>query len=115
MSDVSHFVHRPRGLLRPFVHEILWVNSNDPRVQILLPEMTLTLVIRQSGDASLNNEPLPHAVVSGLQHRSRTIQHGAQSSVIIVRFTGIGAPAVLHDRADLLYTRTAPLDSFVPR
>jgi AraC-like DNA-binding protein len=35
--------------------------------------------------------------------------------LIIVRFTEVGAPAILHDRADLLYNRTAPLDSVLPR
>jgi AraC-like DNA-binding protein len=114
MSDIRHFAHQPRGILRPFVREILWIRSNDPRAQTLLPEMTLTLVLRQSGGASLNNDRLPGAIVSGLQHRSRMVAHGAHSSIIVVRFSEVGAPAVIHDRADLLYAQTAPLDSFVP-
>ncbi len=113
MTDVRHFVHQPPGDLRPFVREILWVRSSDPRVQTLLPETNLTIVFRQSGAASLNKEPLPNAVVSGLQQHSRTVEHGAQSSVIVVRFTEVGAPAILHDRVDLLYGKTAPLDSFI--
>jgi AraC-like DNA-binding protein len=114
LSDIRHFVHQPRGDLRPFVREILWVQSGDPRVQTLLPETTLTLVLRRSGAASINNEPLPSAVVSGLQQHARIVEHGAQSSVIVIRFTEVGAPAILHDRVDLLYSKTAPLDSFIP-
>jgi hypothetical protein len=115
MSDIRHFAHQPRGILRPFVREILWIRSTDPRAQTLLPELTLTLVLRQAGGASLNNERLPGAIVSGLQHRSRTVEHGAHSSIIVIRFSEVGAPALLHDRADLLYAKTAPLDSFIPR
>ena len=93
---------------------MLWVQSNEPRVQTLLPETTLTLVLRRSGEASLNRELLPGAVISGLQPHARSVEHAAQSSVIIIRFTEVGAPAILHDRVDLLFAKTAPLDSFIP-
>jgi AraC-like DNA-binding protein len=75
--------------------------------------MSLTLVLRLSGTASLQNSALPHAVVSGLQPRSRLVEHGTNSSFVVVRFTEVGAPAILHDRADLLYGKTVSLDSFV--
>ena len=114
MSDIRHFVHQPRAELRPFVREMIWVRSEYPRAQILLPETMLTLVLRQSGDVSLNNEKLPGAVVSGLQERARTVHHGTNSSIIVVRFTEIGAPAVLHDRADILFAKTAALDGLIP-
>jgi AraC-like DNA-binding protein len=94
---------------------MIWVSSVHPRVQTLLPETTLTLVLRQSGDVSLNGNRLPGAVVSGLQERARNVQHGTNSSVIVVRFTEVGAPAILHERVDLLYAKTAPLDGLIPR
>jgi AraC-like DNA-binding protein len=115
VSGVRHFVHQPGGALRRYVREILWVRSDRPRVQVLLPETTLTLVLRQSGMTSLRNENLPDAVVSGLQQHTRVVEHAADSSVVIVRFTEVGAAAILHDRVDLLYNRTAPLDAIVPR
>jgi AraC-like DNA-binding protein len=115
ISEVRQFVHRPEGTLRRYVREILWVRSEHPRIQVLLPETTLTLVLRQSGNASLHNESLPHAIVSGLQQRTRMVEHAAGSSLVIVRFTEVGAPAILHDRADLLYNQTAPLDVVLPR
>ena len=115
MSVVRHFVHKPGGLLRRYVREILWVRSEHPRIQALLPETTLTLVLRQSGSASLHNETLPNAIVSGLQQRIRMVEHAAGSSLVIVRFTEVGAPAILHDRVDLLYNRTVPLDAVLPR
>jgi AraC-like DNA-binding protein len=115
VSDVRHFVHQTDGLLRRYVREILWVRSERARVQILLPETTLTLVFRQSGMASLQNQSLPNAIVSGLQERTRMVEHAAGSSLVIVRFTEVGAPPILHDRVDLLYNQTAALDDFFPR
>jgi hypothetical protein len=115
VTAVSHSVHQPAGALRRYVREILWVRSEHPRVQILLPETTLTLALRQSGSALLRNQALPTSVVSGLQEHARAVQHTPGSSVVIVRFTEVGAPAILHDRADLLYNRTLPLDSVLPR
>jgi AraC-like DNA-binding protein len=114
MSDVRQFVHRPGGSLRRYVREILWIRSEHSRIQVLLPETTLTLVLRQSGAASLHNENLPNTVVSGLQKRTRIIEHTAGSSLIIVRFTEVGAPAILHERVDLLYDQTVPLDAVLP-
>ena len=115
MSELRQFVHRPTGMLRRYVREILWVRSERPWVQLLLPETTLTLVLRQTGAASLDNEKLPCAVVSGLQQRTRIVEHAAGSSLVIVRFTEVGAPAILHDRADRLYGCTMALDAVLPR
>jgi AraC-like DNA-binding protein len=115
MSDVHHFVHQPGWLLRPYVREILWIRSARARTQVLLPETALTLVLRQSGSASLLGEPLPAAIVSGLQPRSRMVEHTAASSLVVVRFTEIGGAAVLRDRVDLLYNQTLPLDAVLPR
>ena len=115
MNEVRQFVHRPAGTLRRYVREILWVRSERPRLQLLLPETTLTLVLRQAGAASLDNENLPCAIVSGLQQRTRMIEHAAGSSLVIVRFTEVGAPAILHECANRLYNRTMALDAVLPR
>ena len=115
MSKVCHFVHQPQGFLRRYVREILWVRSEHARVQFLLPETALTLVLRQSGTASLQNQDLPHAIVSGLQERVRMVEHRPNSSLVIVRFTEVGASPILHDRADLFYNQTAALDDVLPR
>jgi AraC-like DNA-binding protein len=115
MSDVRQFIHQPTGPLRRYVREILWISSSRPRVQALLPETILTLVLRQSGSASLRSQALPCTIVSGLQNQTRTVEHAANSSLVIIRFTEVGAPAILHERADLLYDRTSPLDSVLPQ
>jgi AraC-like DNA-binding protein len=115
VTDVRHFVYQPDGPLRRYVREILWVRSERARVQVLLPETTLTLVLRQSGMASLQNQSLPNAIVSGLQERTRMVEHAAGSSLVIVRFTEVDAPPILHDRVDLLYNQTVALDDLLPR
>src|ERR1700733_788601 len=111
MGDVNHFVHQPGGSLRRYVREMLWIRSARPRAQVLLPETALTMVLRLSGSASLLNEPLPAAIISGLQLRSRMVEHAANSSIVVIRFTEIGGAAVLRDRTDLLYNRTLPLEA----
>ncbi|HEX3471273.1 MAG TPA: helix-turn-helix domain-containing protein [Silvibacterium sp.] len=115
MSELRLFTHQPLEPLRRYVREMLWVRSEQPRTQILMPETNLTLVLRQSGHASLHQQTLPHAVVSGLQQETRIIRHAAHSLLLIVRFTEAGSPAVLHDRADLLYNRTQALDQVLAR
>lgn len=115
MSEVHHLVHQPGSILRRHVREILWLRSEHPRTQVLLPETALTMALRQSGSASLLNQALPAAVVSGLQQRSRTVEHAARSSLVIIRFTEIGGQAILHDRVDLLYNRTVALDAVLPK
>jgi AraC-like DNA-binding protein len=115
MGQVTHFAHQPSWPIRRYVREILWVRSEHRRVQVLLPETSLTVVLRQSGAVSLRGETLPSAIVSGLQQRARLVEHAPNSSLVIVRFTEVGAPAILHDRADLLYNRTVPLMDLLPR
>jgi len=115
MDRLPYFTHQPSPPLRRYVREMIWVNTDHPRTQFLLPETTLTMVLRQSGHASLDNQILPHAIVSGLQQQTRIVDHAAHSTLLIVRFTEAGAPTVLHDRADLLYNRTLPLDNLIPR
>ncbi len=115
MSEPLHFAHQPSPPLRRCVREILWVRSEQPRTQILLPETTLTLLLRQSGRACLQDQILPNAIVSGLQRGTRIVRHAAHSLMIIVRFTEAGSPAVLHNRVDLLYNRTLALDELLPR
>ena len=44
MSEARHFVHSPAATLTRYVREILYVRSEHPRMQMLLPETTLTLV-----------------------------------------------------------------------
>ena len=115
MIELRQHTHQPSGLLARYVREVLWISSDQPRVQALLPETALTLMLRQTGSVSLNDRDLPNTIVSGLQQNTRSVRHSAGSSFVIVRFTEIGAPAILHERADQLYNHTAPLDSLLPR
>jgi hypothetical protein len=109
MSEVRHFVHQQRASSplgpRGSVGRLGASSGTVP-----LPETTLTLGLRQSGSASLHNQTLPNAVVSGLKQRARRVEHTAGSSVLIVRFTELGAPAILHDRVDRLPSRDQALN-----
>lgn len=115
MSIPRHVVHQPCEYLRPWVREMLWIESAAPRDQILLPETAFTLMLRQSGAGSINRQPLARAVLSGLQQRARYAGHTANSAFLIVRFTETGAAAMLRDRVDQFYGQTLTLDIVLPR
>jgi AraC-like DNA-binding protein len=115
MSALRHVVHRPCEYLRPWVREMLWIESAAPRDQVLLPETAFTLMQRQSGVGSINQQPLAQAILSGLQQHTRYAGHTANSAFLIVRFTETGAAALLRDRVDQLYGQTIALDTVLPR
>jgi AraC-like DNA-binding protein len=112
---MHHFVYRPDEALRRYVREILFLDSRVPRRQALMPETTATLMLQQSGSSSLNGQVLPSAIVSGLQSGTRTVEMSANSFIVIVRFTEIGASAFLRDRIDTLYDLAVPLDDLLHR
>ena len=115
MPDLHHFVYRPGESLRRYVREVLFLNSRPPRLQALMPETTPTLMLQQLGSSSLNGQVLPSATLSGLQSKTRTVELSANAVIVIVRFTEIGASAVLRDRIDTLYDLTVPLDDVLNR
>jgi AraC-like DNA-binding protein len=115
MIAPRYVVYRPSEFLRPWVREMLWIESTAPRDQILLPETAFTLMLRQSGAGSINAQPLDRAILSGLQQYTRYAGHTANSAFLAVRFTETGAAALLRDRVDQFYGQTITLDSVLPR
>ncbi len=71
---MRHFAHRPSAHLRPYVREVLWVSSDRERVQSLLRETTLTLVLRQSGDASISGGRKPMSFTQWAEKHAREFQ-----------------------------------------
>ena len=115
MNAPRHVVHRPHECLRPWVREMLWIESTAPRDQILLPETAFILMLRQDGAGSINQRPLARAVLSGLQGHSRHAVHTANSAFLVVRFTETGAAALLRDSVHQFYDQTIALDTVLPR
>src|SRR5258708_4356985 len=115
MPDLHHFVYRPGESLRRYVREVLFLNSRPPRLQALMPETTPTLMLQQLGSSSLNGQVLPSATLSGLQSKTRTVELSANAVIVIVRFTEIGASAILRDKIDTFYDLSIPLDGVLNR
>lgn len=115
MSAPRHLAQRPCEYLQPWVREMLWVESTAPREQILLPETAFTLMLRQNGAGSMDLQPLSRSILSGLQRRARFATHSANSAFLVVRFTEIGAAALLQDRVDQFQGHTLALDTVLPR
>jgi AraC-like DNA-binding protein len=110
MAGPRHFVYRPGEALRRYVREILCLDSDMRRVQILMPETTPTLMLQQSGSSSLDDRKLSPAIVSGLQSTARTVDVSSNSAMVIVRFTEIGAAAVIRDPIYSLYDSSIAID-----
>jgi len=95
VSELRHFVYQPEGPLRRYVREILWVRSARARVQILLPETTLTLVLRQSGMAfAPEPESSRRNRLPACRSERAWSEHAADLQMVIVRFTEVGAPPI---------------------
>jgi len=113
MNEVRHFVHKPGGILRRYVREILWVRRASTGTGSTAGDH-ITLVLRQSGSASLPQivaqGDSSSAVSPACNQRTRMVEHAAGSSVVIVRFTEVGAPGHTGERGDLLYNQTVPLE-----
>jgi AraC-like DNA-binding protein len=110
MVGPRHFVHRPAEALRRYVREILFLDSDVRRVQVLMPETTPTLMLQHSGSSLLADRNLPSAIVSGLQSTARTVDISSNSAIAIVRFTEIGAAAVIKDPIHSLYDSSIAID-----
>jgi AraC-like DNA-binding protein len=96
------------------VRELLWIESTASREQVLLPETAFTVMLRQTGAGSIDQQPLARAILSGLQQRTRYAGHSANSAFLIVRFTETGAATLLRDRVDQFYSQTIALDTVLP-
>jgi hypothetical protein len=114
MAGPRHFVYRPGEALRPYVREILFLDSDMRRVQVMMPETTPTLMLQQSGSSSLDDRKLSPAIVSGLQSTARTVDVSSKSAIVIVRFTEIGAAAVIRDPIYCLYDSSIAIDEVLP-
>jgi hypothetical protein len=93
---------------------MMWIESAAPREQVLLPETAFTVMLRQTGAGSINQQPLARAILSGLQQRTRYAGHTAHSAFLIVRFTETGAALLLRDRLDQFFGQTIALDTVLP-
>jgi hypothetical protein len=47
--------------------------------------------------------------------KTHILEHSAGSSLLVVRFTEIGAPPIPHQPADELYSHTSALDALLPQ
>ncbi|WP_317889965.1 helix-turn-helix domain-containing protein [Terriglobus albidus] len=115
MSATRHAVRRPSEPLRPYIREMLWVRSEEDRVQTLLPESGMTLALRVAGAVTRGTECLPGMVISGIQGHARSLTHARGTETIIVRFTEAGAAAFLRENAGQFSNQTIDLLDVLPK
>jgi hypothetical protein len=113
ISGLRHFVYRPREAFRRYVREILFLDSEARRVQVLMPETTPTFMLQQSGSSTSGGGKLSSATVSGLQSALRTVEVSSNSAIAIVRFTEIGAATIIRDPMYSLYDSSIAMDDLL--
>jgi AraC-like DNA-binding protein len=114
-TEVRVTKQAPCAQLRPFIKEFLVTESSAERSHVLLPDMNLIAAFRFNGTIRHGGSSMPSAVVSGLQHMTRTLTHSGDSCVALIRFTETGAAAFLREPLDLLFNATMPLEALVRR
>ncbi|MGO4212333.1 helix-turn-helix domain-containing protein [Terriglobus sp. 2YAB30_2] len=115
MSATRHAVRRPAAPLRPYIREMLWVRSEEDRVQTLLPESSMTLALRVAGAVTRGTDRLPGMVISGVQVHARSLTHARGAETVIVRFTEAGAAAFLRESAGQFSNKTIDLLDVLPK
>jgi len=113
---LTHAVMIPSEKLQPFVRRFEIIETFSERVHTLLPESSPIACFRLDGVALMRGaSPLPAALFSGVQDRTRSITHLPGSHVLLTVFTGTGAAAFLREPLDQLFNHTMPMDLFLRR
>jgi AraC-like DNA-binding protein len=99
--QLLHFA--PNEKLAPFVRTISVLEVTEETTRTLVPDVGLVLGFRYSGsacDLSVNDAPLPDAVLTGVRRTARRMRTSAGGGIVLVSFHEGGAapffPAALH-------------------
>jgi len=107
------------GPLQPFVRSFLIVESDAPVENRVLPDTSIVLAFRLRGQVAhtpqLRQQPVPGAVITGLQKTSRLLAYAQGTATLLVRFRDDGAAAFFREPLHELFAASEPLDSFFRR
>ncbi|TCC84041.1 helix-turn-helix domain-containing protein [Pedobacter hiemivivus] len=107
----------PTEQLRPFIKEYVVIESSANLVNRVLPETSLAIAFRFSGQIDYiiegRNNSLPASVISGLRKSPRLINYLADTGAIVVKFQETGAHAFLKEPLNELFGESVSLDNFI--
>jgi AraC-like DNA-binding protein len=105
----------PSAVLRPYIQRFLIVEYTSGLSSTLLPGTGMVAAFRFKGSCLLNDAKVPHALVTGLWDKTRTLTHSGSCANVLAMFTPTGAAALLREPVEHLFNGTIPLDSQVRR
>ncbi len=114
---IEHY--SPSGSLKPYIKTFMIIESEHGVENRLLPDTSVALAFRLSGDmtytAEGNTYNLPSAVITGLRKSPRMVRYSAQTSNLIVLFKEGGAAAFFKEPIHELFGKSISLDELIPR
>ncbi|WP_249219855.1 helix-turn-helix domain-containing protein [Chitinophaga sp. HK235] len=109
----------PSAPLQPFIQAYKIIESQDARVNRVLPDTTPAIAFRYKGRINYLSDqqanPVPAAVISGLRSSVRLINYQENTAAIIVQFKPAGAAAFFKTPLHELFEHSVSLDNFISR
>jgi AraC-like DNA-binding protein len=102
----------PSPDLKPFLRDILFIESDKETHNLLLPDTSLVLAIRYKGSVTHTidgiQQSLPLATLSGLRMSPRHIKYSAAAANLLIRFEPGGAAAFFTEPLQEFFQESAP-------
>ncbi|MBC9911412.1 helix-turn-helix transcriptional regulator [Chitinophaga varians] len=110
----------PSPSLQPFIQAYRIIESQDEKVNRVLPDTTPAIAFRFKGqvrylDGEQSAVILPASVISGLRSSVRLINYQPDTATMIVQFRAAGAAAFLKTPLHELFEHSLSLDHFMGR
>ena len=104
--------HLPSPDLKPFLKDILFIESDKETHNLLLPDTSLVLAVRYKGLVSQTidslEQALPLATLSGLRKSPRHIKYSTNSANLLIRFEPGGAAAFFTEPLQEFFQESVP-------
>lgn len=111
--------YKPGELLRPFIKAYRIIESQEERVNRVLPNTSFAVAFRFLGQISYINDTgktaLPIATFSGLRKSVRLINYASNTGALIVLFRETGVSAFFKQPLHELFEESVSLDNFFPQ
>ncbi|NML36625.1 AraC family transcriptional regulator [Chitinophaga sp. G-6-1-13] len=110
----------PSPHLQPFIQVYRVIESQDEKVNRVLPDTTPAIAFRFKGqvrylEGEQSTVVLPAAVISGLRNTVRLINYQPDTATMIVQFKAAGAAAFFKTPLHELFEHSVSLDHFINR
>lgn len=111
--------HIPTTALRPFIKHLMIIESRDGMQNTILPDTSLVIALRLSGQVSTLKPPdadnMPSMVITGLRRSARLLDYAKRTATLLVVFHEAGPTAFFDLPMHELFDRSVALDNLIAR